>query len=152
MSITLKKQDGDLEHLSSNGGMYYIQGIEKLTQEVADVLMTIYDPERGWGSQLNTLIGNVSKPGVIIDVIGQSLIQQAVDDAVDRLKQRQKETYLLTDIETVDTSTVQVFTVDKTMYTFYLQVKPVSGPDQIPSAFSVHLRQQIPDLNNIPLT
>ena len=151
MSKTLKKADGDLVHESSNGSMYYIQGIEKLTQEVADVLMTIYVPERGWGSQLNSLIGNNSKSGVMVDMFGQALIQKAVNDAIERLKQRQKDTYLLTNTEMLDTSNVQVMALDKTTYMFYLQVTPVSGPDQAPSAFSVRLGQQLPDLNYTPL-
>jgi hypothetical protein len=144
MAITLKKENGDLKHLDSNGRMYYIEGIEKLTQEVADVLMTTYVPERGWGATLNNLIGTTFKPN-ILNAIGEAFIQQAVEQAIDRLKEKQRNTNLVTNYELIEEATVQVFRQDSTTYTFYLEVSPIDGPDKLPASFSVKLSQQIPD-------
>ena len=151
MSKTLKKANGDLVHQDSNGRMYYIEGIEKLTQEVADVLMTIYVPERGWGFNLVSQIGVVFKPN-ILNAIGESFIQQAVEKAVDRLKEKQKQTPLVSNYESVESATVQVFKLDNTSYTFYLQVTPIAGPDVVPTAFEVRLSHQIQssDTSDIP--
>jgi len=150
MAKTLKKENGDLKHLDSNGRMYYIDGIEKLTQEVADVLMTVYVPERGWGSTITSLIGSTFKPN-ILNAIGESFIQQAVEQAIDRLKIKQNTTNLTNNYELVESATVQVLRLDSTSYTFYLEVSPIAGPDVVPTAFSIKLSQQIPDGTTIDI-
>lgn len=145
MSITLKKADGDIVHQDSNGRPYYIQGIEKLSQDVADVVMTAYVADRGWGAQLTDLIGQVAKPG-LLEPVGSAFIQQAVRDAMNRLIKKQTERPdQLSEYEAVETFEVQVFTINKTSYTFVLSVTPVAGPDQSPMAFQIKLGHQLPN-------
>jgi len=150
MAKTLKKENGDLLIEESNGRLLYIEGIEKLTQEVADVLMTTYVPSRGWGSTLTSLIGATFRPN-ILNAIGEAFIQKAVEEAIDRLKQKQKQTNLASNYEMVESATVQVFRLDSTSYTFYLQVSPVAGPDVSPTAFQIKLSHQIPTSTDIDI-
>lgn len=145
MSITLKKANGDLVLKESNGRPYYIEGIEKLSQDVADVVMTVYTSDRKWGSQLTDLIGKAIQPGTL-EPIGSAFIQNAVDDAMKRLMAKQSERPdQLSVYETVDDYTVEVFRIGVSNYTFVIEVTPLDGPDQDPMAFQVKLGQQLLD-------
>lgn len=152
MSITLKKADGDIVHKESDGRPYYIEGIEKLTQDVADVIMTVYISDRKWGSQLIDLVGKAIQPGTL-EPIGEAFIQNAVEDAIKRLVVKQNERPdQLSPYETVEDSSVEVFRIGVSSYTFVVEVTPMAGPDQDPLAFRVKLGHQLLDTarDNLP--
>ena len=152
MSITLKKANGDIVHKESDGRPYYIEGIEKLSQDVADVVMTVYVADRNWGSQLTELIGKAIQPGTL-EPIGEAFIQNAVEDAIKRLiaKQNERPDQLST-YEAIEDANVEVFRMGVSSYTFILEVRPMNGPDQDPMAFQVKLGHQIMDTakDNLP--
>lgn len=157
MSITLKKADGDIVHQDSNGRPYYVEGVEKLSQDVADAVMTLYVNDRGWGAQLTDLVGKAMLPGTL-EPVGAAMIQQTVQDAMNRLiKKQASRPDQLSEYEAVEKFNVQVFTINRTSYTFVLEVTPVAGPDQSPLAFQIKLghqmlatsKQNLPGMSNI---
>lgn len=144
MSITLKKADGDIVISESNGRPYYVSGVEKLTQEVADSLMTIYDPEYDFGHELDTAIGN-NKRLSFLNVINATYIRNRVEEAIARLKDLQKSRPdQIDDYEAVDEIVdLKVYPMGKTGYAFIVQVAPLAGPNVAPQSFSVKLSHQL---------
>lgn len=145
MAQTLKKENGDLVIQESNGRMYYIQGIEKLTQDVADCLMVTYDPSRDFGQELDTVLSNNTRVS-FLNVINASYIKARVEEAIARLKKlQQSRPDQLNDFEAIDTvSDVQVYILSgATDFAFVVDVTPVAGPDKNPQTFSVKLAHQL---------
>jgi cytochrome oxidase Cu insertion factor (SCO1/SenC/PrrC family) len=145
MSLTLKKENGDLVVQESNGRMYYIQGIEKLSQDTADCLMVTYDPERDFGQELDKILTSNTRVS-FLNVINNSYIKARVEEAVARLKKlQQSRPDQLNDYEAIErVSDVQVYTLEgPTNYVFVVDVTPVAGPDKNPQSFSVKLAHQL---------
>lgn len=64
MSRTLKKSDGDLYIDRETGRPDFVTGPSKVDQELADLYLTKFDPERDWGSEIqleNFLNVDISK-------------------------------------------------------------------------------------------
>lgn len=143
MSRTLKKQDGDIILEDSNGRPSLIEGIEKLTQDAADALLTTFDAERQFGSQVEEVAVNNSKPGVL-PVFSRGFLRQAVRDALERLLALQRlRSDQLTSYEAIkEIGIVRVYQTSKTGYVFWVDITPFAGPDKATSSFKVHLRHQ----------
>lgn len=144
MSKTLKKRDGDIVLQSSNGRPLYIQGIEKLSQDVPDALMTEYDPERGFGSQISNLDQINAKRSGPLGLINRGYIKTLVREAIERLQQLQNTRVdQLTAFEAIKSiGTIRVIQVSRTGYIFFVDVTPYDGPDVIPTSFFIQLRHQ----------
>jgi len=145
MSRTLKKRDGDIVLQNSNGRPFFIEGIHKLSQDVADALMTEYDPERKYGSQISNLeqLNSQSRaPG--LGIINRGYIKTLVRDALERLVAIQKNALgQLTSTEAIQTiGTIRVIQLSKTGYIFSVDVTPFSGPDVDSTTFLIQLRHQ----------
>lgn len=144
MSKTLKKRDGDIVVQSSNGRSYFVQGIEKLSQDTADALMTEYDPERQFGSQLSSIEQiNSSKSGPL-GLIGRGRIKTLVRESLERLQVLQNSRLdQLTAFEAIKSiGTIRVYQLQRTGYIFFVNVVPQDGPDVIPTSFFIQLRHQ----------
>jgi hypothetical protein len=144
MSKTLKKRDGDIVLQSSNGRPYYIQGIEKLSQDVPDALMTEYDPERGYGSQVSNLDQINARRSGPLGLINRGYIKTLVREALERLQQLQNTRIdQLTGFEAIKSiGTIRVIQFSRTGYIFFVDVTPYDGPDVIPTSFFIQLRHQ----------
>ena len=144
MAQTLKKADGDLVIQDSNGRMYYIEGIEKLSQDVADCLMITYDPERDFGQELEQILANNTRSS-FLNVINASYIRTRVEEAIGRLQSLQRSRPdQLTPYEAIeDVSDIEVYPIGKTGYAFIVNVSPLAGPDKNPMAFQVKLSHQL---------
>jgi len=145
MSSTLKKRDGDIVFDDSSGRPILIEGIHKLSQDVADALMTEYDPERAYGSQLANIenINAQSRSGPI-GLVGRGYIKTLVREAIERLQELQNTRLdQLTSFEAIETiGTIRVVQFSRTGYIFYVDVTPFDGPDVVPTSFLVQLRHQ----------
>lgn len=145
MSRTLKKRDGDIVFEDSNGRPFYIEGIHKLSQDVADALMTEFDQERGYGSQLANIdtINSQSKSGPL-GLIGRGYIKTLVRESLERLQELQNSRLdQLTSFEAIESiGTIRVVQLSRTGYLFHVDVTPFDGPDVIPTSFFVNLRHQ----------
>jgi hypothetical protein len=144
MSKTLKKRDGDIVLQSSNGRPYYIQGIEKLSQDVPDALMTEYDPERGYGSQISNLDQINARRSGPLGLINRGYIKTLVREALERLQQLQNTRIdQLTGFEAIQSiGTIRVIQFSRNGYIFFVDVTPYDGPDVIPTSFFIQLRHQ----------
>ena len=143
MSRTLKKEDGDLYINPSNGRGSYITGNEKLAQDVADVFMTIYDPERGYGFNLAT-IEDVNSHSSSLPGFSVGLIRSEVRDALERLEALQGDrSYQLNSYEAIkEIGTVHVYQASRTGYTFYVNVVPAAGGQNVKIGYRINLRHQ----------
>lgn len=144
MAKTLQKMDGDLVLSSSNGRYVWIDGIQKATQEVADALMSEYDPERNWGSQLSSiekLNGSKSGPAGLIN---RGYIKTLVRDAIERLQLMQrKRPDQIDSYETIQSiGNVRVLQISRTGYVFFVDSQTAAGPDKLTSSFLVQARHQ----------
>jgi hypothetical protein len=152
MSQTLKKADGDLVVLDSTGRMYFVEGIEKLTQDVGDCLMVTYDPERDFGQELEQILANNARTS-FLNVINSAYIKTRVEEAINRLKSLQtSRQYQIDAYEMIDKiEDLKVYHIGKTGYAFVVDVSPVAGPDKNPLAFQVKLSHQLLDTAKINL-
>lgn len=145
MSRTLKKRDGDVVVQTSNGQNILIGGIHKLTQDSGDALMTEYDPERKFGSQISNLEKlNSQSNSAALGMINRGYVKTLVRDAIERLRILQNTRVdQLSSTEAISTiGTVRVVQLSRTGYLFSVDITPSSGPDVSPTTFLVQMRHQ----------
>lgn len=144
MSISFKKQDGDLVR-TPLGRLQRIQGEEKLAQNVADQLLTDYDPVRGVGCELRQQAAGMTNPGVM-PIFGESFLARSIEDSIERLSILQANSPRTTDTERVDPNgtDLRIIMPNKKEFMFYLTVKPVKGSPKTIPPYRVRLRQQYP--------
>lgn len=143
MATTLKKEDGQLVR-ASTGRMVRIEGQEKLSQDVGDMLLTYYDPVRGTGCEVLKKSKNFPNVG-IMESFGDAVLARYIEDGVQRLATMQALDPRTLPTEKIDTSktTVQVKTVNRKTFYFLLNVVPVRGnPFQVP--YRTRFRHQYP--------
>jgi|TARA_R100000656_G_scaffold104176_1_gene76144 hypothetical protein len=146
MSKTIKKADGDIVLKDSDGRAYWVEGIEKLSQDSADALMTEYDSRRGFGSLLTDNLFTNSPEFGGFGMITRGRIKSMVRDAVERLRDLQtKRPDQLSGFEAIsDIGAIRVFQVSKTGYVFFVDIHPFAGPDKLTTSFTISLRHQLP--------
>jgi len=147
MSRTLKKRDGDLVFSSSNGRQPLISGLEKLSQDAADALMTEYDPARAFGSQAATLEAvNAQALSGSIGSINKGMIKSFVREALERLRALQGLSLSPDPFETIsEIGTIRVIQFSKTGYMSFVNIVPAAGPTVDPKTFLIQLRHQFLD-------
>lgn len=134
MAATYKMVDGDL-FFDVNGRMEAIEGFAKVSQDIAEVLLTNFDSSRDYGSELSLTDANP------VFNLAESQVSSYVMDAVERLRNLQRTNNTTTaqeEIASIDA--VEVFKNDQTEVTFGLAVSTTAGP-QIQS--SVDLRTPV---------
>jgi len=122
MASTFRMVDGDL-FFDINGRLNQIEGFDKVSQDIAEILLTEFDPDRDYGSELaltdSSPVFNVS----------EAQVSSYVLDAVERLRNLQRTnptTTLQEEIASIDQ--IQVFKNDQTEVTFGLAVTTSAGP------------------------
>ncbi len=80
MSTTIRMFDGDV-FLNSAGRGEELTGADKAAQDLAEILMTPFDSDRDYGSEL----ADLDIPQPVSALVGKSLITRKVDEAVQRL-------------------------------------------------------------------
>lgn len=106
MSKTFQISNGDLFINPSTGAVREIVGPEKAFQDVAESLLTAFDPSRNFGSSLDAKDEN----SVIIGALGEGEVKLRIQDAIDRLILDQSNDPNITDDERIDK--IEDITVD----------------------------------------
>ena len=83
MAKTYKMVDGDI-FFDVNGRLVEITGFEKVSQDIAESLLTDLDIDRDFGSELNAVSAN---PTINI---GKQQVAAFVRDSIDRLRKLQR--------------------------------------------------------------
>jgi hypothetical protein len=122
MTTTFRMVDGDL-FFDVNGRLDSIEGFDKVSQDMAEVLLTNLDVSRDYGSEL-----------VLVDAspvfnIGESQVTTYVLDAIDRLRGLQRTNQYTTQQEEIAAiEQIEVFKNDQTEITFGVSVVTTAGP------------------------
>ena len=122
MTTTFKMSDGDL-FFDINGRLEYVEGFEKVSQDMAEVLLTNFDVDRNYGTEL-----------VLVDSspvfnISQSQVTLYVTDAIERLRNLQRtSSYTTLQEEIASIESIEVFKNDQTEILFGVAVRTSSGP------------------------
>lgn len=82
MSYTLAVADGDLD-INAVGTTDLVQGRDKLSQDLAEILLSDYDAERDYGGKLQTM--SVTGPGA------KALVSSELQAITNRLKAMQSQ-------------------------------------------------------------
>jgi len=122
MAKTFKMVDGDL-FFDVNGRLDSIVDFEKVSQDIAEVLLTDLDLSRDFGSELNIVASDPSFN------ISKQQVSSYVTDAVDRLRNLQRTNATTTRQEEIAViETVEVHKNDQTEIIFGLAVRTTAGP------------------------
>jgi phage baseplate assembly protein W len=118
MSTTIRMADGDL-FINSAGRGETIDGADKASQDIAEILLTPLDALRDFGSELSSL--NVPEPVRVF--AGRALISKKVDEAVQRLKRLQQNDTESTAEERIDRiNRIIVDQIASTDFVFWVSV------------------------------
>jgi hypothetical protein len=121
MTKTFRMVDGDL-HFDINGRLEEIEGIQKLSQDVAEVLLTQLETGRDFGSELHVVEADPAFN------ISEQQVASFVSDAVDRLQQLQRTNPNTTRAEEIAAiETIEVFKNDQTEILFGLALRTTEG-------------------------
>lgn len=130
MASTFKMVDGDL-FFDVNGRLEPIIGFDKVSQDLAEVLLTEFDVGRDFGSELNATDASP------VFNVSQAQVSSYVLDAVERLRNLQRTNPTTTaEEEIASIDAVEVFKNDQTEVTFGLAVSTTAGP-QVQSSVSL---------------
>lgn len=122
MASTFKMVDGDL-FFDVNGRLEAIEGFAKVSQDIAEILLTTFDVDRDYGSELALTDANPTFN------LGEAQVSSYVLDAVERLRNLQRTNNTTTaEEEIASIDAVQVFKNDQTEVTFGLAVSTTAGP------------------------
>jgi|SRR5579885_2441917 len=150
MSQTLRWAAGDM-YVGADGRGQLLQDVDKCAQDLAEQLISPFDPVTGQG---NELIGDDLRNATLTSVFGDAFIQQRISDVVHRLQQLQNEDPNITAAEKISRILdIHVFTLqtDKRNVAFFLSVQVESGA-VIKRTFTVDLSQLLPsDQGTIPV-
>lgn len=122
MTATFRMVDGDL-FFDVNGRLDPIENFDKVSQDLAEVLLTHLDLDRDYGSELvltdSSPVFNISKAQVTSYVL----------DAVERLRSFQRTSAYTTAQEEISAiEQIEVFKNDQTEILFGLSVLTTAGP------------------------
>ena len=119
MSSTPYILNGDLYISADSGRIYLVDGVDKCSQDVAEILYTPYSTVTGYGSDL---IDVVNYP-VMAKGAMQNFIKLKISEAIDRLKNMQREDPFSTiDERILNVRNLQLKYAGNSTYLFYLQL------------------------------
>ncbi len=122
MASTFKMVDGDI-FFDVNGRLQSIEGFDKVSQDIAESLLTDFDVQRAFGCELNRV---VTDPGFNI---GEQQASSYVSDAIERLRQFQRTNPTTTPQEEISmVESIEVYKNDQTEILFGLAVRTTAGP------------------------
>lgn len=140
MTTTFRMVDGDL-FFDVNGRLDPIANFDKVSQDLAEVLLTHLDTDRDFGSEL---VLTDSSP---VFNISRSQVTSYVLDAVERLRNLQRTSrYTTAEEEIAAIEQIEVFQNDQTEILFGLSVLTSAGPSVEASA---KIDQQPVSLNHL---
>jgi len=114
--------DGDI-FFDVNGRLESIEGFYKVSQDIAEVLLTDLDLQRDFGSELNLVASDPSFN------IGEQQAASYVSDAIERLRSRQRTNPTTTREEEIAiVESIEVHKNDQTEILFGLAVRTTAGP------------------------
>lgn len=121
MTGTFRMADGDL-FFDVNGRLDVIEGVVKLSQDLAESLLTEFDVGRDYGSELHLVETDPSFN------ISEQQVTSFVADAVERLQELQRTNENTTrDEEIASIDQIEVFKNDQTEIVFGLAVTTTEG-------------------------
>lgn len=121
MGKTFRMVDGDL-FFDVNGRLDEITGVEKIAQDVAEVLLTALDVDRDFGSELN-LVDTDPQLNV-----SEGQVHQFVQDAIDRVSALQASSTITTIQEEIAVvERIEVLKNDQTEILFGVAVRTTAG-------------------------
>ena len=116
MARTFRMVDGDI-FFDVNGRLEYISGFDKVSQDIAEVLLTELDLDRDYGSELPLVASDPSYN------LSQQQVSSFVGDAVDRLRKLQRTNTTTTKSEEIASiDSIEVYQNDQTEILFGLAV------------------------------
>jgi hypothetical protein len=122
MASTFRMVDGDI-FFDVNGRLQSIEGFDKVSQDIAESLLTDFDVQRAYGCELNRV---VTDPAFNI---GEQQASSYVSDAIERLRQFQRTNSTTTAQEEISmVESIQVHKNDQTEILFGLAVRTTAGP------------------------
>ena len=136
VSQTLRMKNGDLDFNRNTGRAELINGFEKASQDLADILLTVFDNERNYGSEL----ADIEVASQFFDFITVGLVQQKISESVNRLIALQQQDAQSTADERIESITaLRVRQPQGTDIVFFLAVKTETN-DIVEKAMEVLLR------------
>jgi hypothetical protein len=106
-----------------NGRLQSIEGFDKVSQDIAESLLTDFDVQRAFGCELNRV---VTDPAFNI---GEQQASSYVSDAIERLRQLQQTNPTTTRQEEIAmVESIEVHKNDQTEILFGLAVRTTAGP------------------------
>lgn len=122
MTTTFKMVDGDI-FFDVNGRLEGIGNFDKVSQDLAESLLTHFDVDRDYGSELALVDANPQFN------VGRNQVTSYVLDAVERLRNYQRTSqYTTAQEEIAAIEQIEVFKNDQTEITFGLSVVTSAGP------------------------
>jgi hypothetical protein len=167
MSTTLLWRDGDLEIDQYTGRSTLLDGADKASQDIGEVLMTptqqpafVFPTDieptallaifvqacnlgrRDYGSELAT----ITSPPMFSQTLTKALVAKKVDEAIQRLKTLQNNDAYITDAEKINQiQKLIVEQLDSASFAFYVQVGMTAKNFNPEKLMIISARQQISD-------
>jgi hypothetical protein len=114
--------DGDI-FFDVNGRLQSIEGFDKVSQDIAESLLTDFDVQRAFGCELNRVVTDPSYN------IGEQQASSYVSDAIERLRNLQQTNPTTTRQEEISmVESIEVHKNDQTEILFGLAVRTTAGP------------------------
>lgn len=132
MSFTLGIKDGDFD-FDDYGSVVVIEGADKTSQDLGQIQVSAYDPNRGYGTRIT--------PGAVPNTAGEAFIATELNMTVERLQALQSAASNTTDDERIVAVTrLDVNRADdKTSYDYRLEVR--TADDNISTSGNVTRRR-----------
>jgi hypothetical protein len=126
MSWAPMYEAGDFAIEPNSGRFVEATGELKLAQDIANAMMTFYDPVRDYGSEMTTLIGQYSTNS-------KSMLMQMASDAVARLRAKQISNTVIDSTEQIASIKDVRVALDPSTHTkvySLVKVQTVAGQEQ----------------------
>ena len=120
MSKTFYMSDGDLFIDDETGRVLVIDGITKCNQDIAESLMSEFDPTRPYGNELI----NFQSQATVLGYIAEDFVRVKLDECIRRLMDMQKSDSYSTPDERIGTiQKILVKDIGDSSYSFWVQVQ-----------------------------
>lgn len=122
MASTFRMVDGDI-FFDVNGRLQTIEGFDKVSQDIAEVLLTDFDVQRAFGSELPLVASDPTFN------VGEQQAASYISDSVERLRAIQRTNPTTTKEEEIAiVESIEVHKNDQTEILFGLAVRTTAGP------------------------
>ena len=127
MGITFQISNGDLYINPATGSSKTIDGLQKVSQDVAEAILLDFNVERNYGNDINP--SGKQTGSAVIGVVSPIDIKARIHAAIERLRRLQiADEYLTDDEEIITIKSLQVeFSDSGTTVNFFLELVVRSG-------------------------